>query len=95
MKVEKELLPCPFCGSEIRIVVCDDEGNIHDVVDTQIVGRNFDDIYGEYEGFCVMEGIRESMIARRNFSKEICSRVEGLEKSRLNDAKRSTTYKWT
>ena len=72
-----------------------DEGNIHDVVDTQIVGRNFDDIYGEYEGFCVMEGIRESMIARRNFSKEICSRVEGLEKSRLNDAKRSTTYKWT
>lgn len=72
-----------------------DEGSIHDVVDTQIVGRNFDDIYGEYEGFCVMEGIRESMIARRNFSKEICSRVEGLEKSRLNDAKRSTTYKWT
>lgn len=72
-----------------------DEGNIHDVVDTQIVGRNFDDIYGEYEGFCVMEGIRERMIARRNFSKEICSRVEGLEKSRLNDAKRSTTYKWT
>ena len=27
---EKELLPCPFCGSEIRIVVCDDEGNTHD-----------------------------------------------------------------
>ena len=50
-----------------------------------------------YSGFWmeVMEGIRESMIARRNFSKEICSRVEGLEKSRLNDAKRSTTYKWT
>lgn len=72
-----------------------DEDSIHDVVDTMLVGRNFDDIYGEYEGFCVMEGIRESMIARRNFSKEICSRVEGLEKSRLNDAKRSTTYKWT
>lgn len=24
------LKPCPFCGSKIRIVVCDDEGNIHD-----------------------------------------------------------------
>ena len=72
-----------------------DEDNIHDIVDTQVVGRNFDDIYNEYEGFCYMEGIRERMIARRNFSKEICSRIEGLEKSRLNDAKRSTTYKWT
>ena len=24
-----ELRHCPFCGAEIRIVVCDDEGNIH------------------------------------------------------------------
>lgn len=72
-----------------------DDDSIHDVVDTMIVGRNFDDIYGEYEGFCVMDGIRERMIARRNFSKEICSRVDGLEKCRLNDSKRSTTYKWT
>ncbi len=22
-------LTCPFCGREVRIVVCDDEGNIH------------------------------------------------------------------
>ena len=22
------LKPCPFCGAEIKIVVCDDEGNI-------------------------------------------------------------------
>lgn len=79
----------------LNSMMISDEDSIHDVVDTQLVGRNFDDIYGEYEGFCVMEGIRERMIARRNFSKEICSRVEGLEKSRLNDAKRSTTYKWT
>lgn len=27
---ETELKPCPFCGSNIRIVVCDDEGNIRD-----------------------------------------------------------------
>lgn len=72
-----------------------DEDSIRDVVDTMLVGRNFDDIYGEYEGFCVMEGIKENMVARRNFSKEICSRVDGLEKCRLNDSKRSTTYKWT
>lgn len=72
-----------------------DEDSIHDVVDTMLVGRNFDDIYGEYEGFCVMEGIKENVVARRNFSKEICSRVDGLEKCRLNDSKRSTTYKWT
>lgn len=26
---EKELMPCPFCGATIRIIVCDDEGNIH------------------------------------------------------------------
>ena len=25
-----KLKPCPFCGAEIRIIVCDDEGNIHD-----------------------------------------------------------------
>lgn len=25
----KELKPCPFCGSKIRIVVCDYEGNVH------------------------------------------------------------------
>lgn len=71
------------------------EDSIRDVVDTMLVGRNFDDIYGEYEGFCVMEGIKENMVTRRNFSKEICSRVDGLEKCRLNDSKRSTTYKWT
>lgn len=23
-------LICPFCGGEIRIVVCDDEGNLHE-----------------------------------------------------------------
>ena len=24
-----EIEPCPFCGGEARIAVCDDEGNIH------------------------------------------------------------------
>ena len=27
---EKKLKPCPFCGSEIRIICCDDEGNLHE-----------------------------------------------------------------
>ena len=26
--MDKKLI-CPFCGREVRIVVCDDEGNIH------------------------------------------------------------------
>ena len=26
----KKLKPCPFCGGEAEIVVCDDEGNLHD-----------------------------------------------------------------
>lgn len=27
---ELELKPCPFCGRVPEILVCDDEGNIHD-----------------------------------------------------------------
>ena len=25
-----ELKPCPFCGGEVSIILCDDEGNLHD-----------------------------------------------------------------
>ena len=25
-----ELKPCPFCGGEVSIIMCDDEGNLHD-----------------------------------------------------------------
>ncbi len=25
-----DMKPCPFCGGEAEIIVCDDEGNIHD-----------------------------------------------------------------
>ena len=25
-----KLLPCPFCGGETKIAVCDSEGNLHD-----------------------------------------------------------------
>lgn len=25
-----ELKPCPFCGGKAEIVICDDEGNLHD-----------------------------------------------------------------
>ena len=25
-----KLKPCPFCGGEAKIVLCDDEGNLHD-----------------------------------------------------------------
>ena len=24
-----ELKPCPFCGGEVSLVLCDDEGNLH------------------------------------------------------------------
>lgn len=27
---EIELKPCPFCGGKISLVLCDDEGNLHD-----------------------------------------------------------------
>ena len=27
--MNKKLEPCPFCGGEVRIIVCDDEGNHH------------------------------------------------------------------
>lgn len=29
MMNEAKLKPCPFCGNKIKLVVCDDEGNIH------------------------------------------------------------------
>lgn len=25
-----ELKPCPFCGGKVSVVLCDDEGNLHD-----------------------------------------------------------------
>ena len=25
-----EMKPCPFCGGEVSLVLCDDEGNLHD-----------------------------------------------------------------
>ena len=25
-----ELKPCPFCGGNVSIILCDDEGNLHD-----------------------------------------------------------------
>ena len=28
--MNEELKPCPFCGGKVRILVSDDEGNIHD-----------------------------------------------------------------
>lgn len=27
---EIELKPCPFCGGNVSLVLCDDEGNLHD-----------------------------------------------------------------
>ena len=27
---EIELKPCPFCGGKVSLVLCDDEGNLHD-----------------------------------------------------------------
>ena len=27
--MNKKIKPCPFCGGEAKIIICDDEGNIH------------------------------------------------------------------
>ena len=73
-----------------------DDESIHDVVDTFVVGRDFEDIYNEYSHFCWDECLNEIMISGRNFSKEICSRVDGLNKIRKYiDKKKSTSYEWT
>lgn len=73
-----------------------DDESIHDVVDTFVVGRDFEDIYNEYSHFCWDECLNEIMVSGRNFSKEICSRVDGLNKIRKYiDKKKSTSYEWT
>lgn len=73
-----------------------DDESIHDVVDTFVVGRDFEDIYNEYSHFCWDECLNEIMVSRRNFSKEICSRVDELNKIRKYiDKKKSTSYEWT
>lgn len=30
MRVDTKLKPCPFCGGDVEIRACDDEGNVHD-----------------------------------------------------------------
>lgn len=30
MRVDTNLKPCPFCGGDVEIRSCDDEGNIYD-----------------------------------------------------------------
>lgn len=73
-----------------------DDESIHDVVEHFVVGRDFEDIYNEYSHFCWDECLNEIMVSRRNFSKEICSRVDGLNKIRKYiDKKKSTSYEWT
>lgn len=73
-----------------------DDESIHDVVDTFVVGRDFEDIYNEYSHFCWDECFNEIMVSGRNFSKEICLRVDGLNKIRKYiDKKKSTSYEWT
>lgn len=73
-----------------------DDESIHGVVDTFVVGRDFEDIYNEYSHFCWDECLNEIMVSGRNFSKEICSRVDGLNKIRKYiDKKKCTSYEWT
>lgn len=37
--------PCPFCGGKVAVVICDDEGNLHDddylLIRTVVLGTSF------------------------------------------------------
>lgn len=53
-EAESRLKPCPFCGSRVSIVICDEEGNTHgdDYLRDPWSGLNFSVLHHEFD--CIL-----------------------------------------